>query len=81
VVEELGDDSALLGFHASFKMWTQGHTKTPRDVAEAALANVVKDKAEAAYARSDFFHKRRKLLECWDFFISKCNVNIISHSS
>jgi hypothetical protein len=49
-------------------MWTQGHTKTPRDVAEAALANVVKDKAEAAYARSDFFHKRRKFLKRWDFF-------------
>jgi hypothetical protein len=67
VVEELGDVSALLGFRTSFKMWTPGHTKTPRDVAEAALANVVKDKAEAAYARSDFFHKRRKFLKRWDF--------------
>jgi hypothetical protein len=63
VVEELGDDSALLGFHTSFKMRTQGRTKTPRDVAEAALTHTVKDKVEAAYARSEFFDKRRTLME------------------
>ena len=29
----------------------------------AALAHVVKNKAEAAYARSDLFEKRRALME------------------
>jgi hypothetical protein len=46
-------------------MWIQGYTKTPSDVAKAAFAYVVKDKAEAEYARSDFFDKRRKLMESW----------------
>ena len=32
---------------------------------EAALAHVVKNKAEAAYARSDLFEKRRALMENW----------------
>ena len=32
---------------------------------EAALAHGIKDKAEAAYARSDLFDKRRQLMEAW----------------
>jgi hypothetical protein len=31
---------------------------------------VVKDKSEAAYARSDMFEKRRKMMESWDSFLS-----------
>ena len=32
---------------------------------EAALAHRIKDKAEAAYARSDLFEKRLALMESW----------------
>ena len=32
---------------------------------EAALAHSIKDKAEAAYARSDLFDKRRMLMDAW----------------
>ena len=32
---------------------------------EAALAHVVKNKAQAAYACSDLFEKRRALMESW----------------
>ena len=32
---------------------------------EAALARLVKNEAEAAYARSDLFEKRRALMESW----------------
>ena len=32
---------------------------------EAALAHVAKNKAEAAYARSDLFEKRRVPMESW----------------
>ena len=31
----------------------------------AALAHVIKNKAEAACARSDLFEKRRALMESW----------------
>ena len=37
---------------------------------EAALAHVVRDKAEAAYARSDLFEKRRKLMEQWAVYLA-----------
>ena len=32
---------------------------------KAALAHVIQNKAEAAYARSDVFEKRRKMMESW----------------
>ena len=37
----------------------------PRELAEAALAHVLKDKTEAAYQRGDLFEKRRKLMRGW----------------
>ena len=32
---------------------------------EAALAHVVQNKVEAAYARSDLFERRRRLMDDW----------------
>lgn len=65
----LGFEVDVHGFRTSFKTWAQERTNTPRDVSEAALAHVVKDKAEAAYARSDFFEKRRRLMERWAIYV------------
>ena len=36
----------------------------------AALAHVVKNKAEAAYARSDLFEKRRALMQSWSEYLT-----------
>ena len=57
------------GFRSSFRDWC-GETGQPRDVAEQALAHVIKNKAEAAYARSDLFERRRTLMEEWARYIS-----------
>ena len=70
LTKELGYDVDVHGFRTSFKTWAQERTNTPRDVSEAALAHVVRDKAEAAYARSDFFEKRRKLMDSWCRFLT-----------
>ena len=40
-------------------------TDRPREVIEAALAHVVPNKVEAAYARSDLFERRRRLTDEW----------------
>ena len=37
---------------------------------EAALAHVVRNKAEAAYARSDLFEKRRALMQSWSEYLT-----------
>jgi hypothetical protein len=65
LVKELGFEADVHGFRTSFRTWAQEKTNFPREVAEAALAHTIKDKAEAAYARSDVFDKRRKMMEAW----------------
>ena len=57
------------GFRSSFRDWC-GETGQPRDVAEQALAHVIKNKAEAAYARSDLFDRRRALMEAWARYVA-----------
>ena len=38
-------------------------TDHPREVIEVALAHVVRKRVEAAYARSDLFERRRRLMD------------------
>ena len=53
------------GFRSTFRDWAAEHTAYAREVAEAALAHVLKDKTEAAYFRSDLFEKRALMLADW----------------
>jgi integrase len=61
-------DLTVHGFRSTFRDWTRETTGTPREVAEAALAHVVGDKTEAAYARGDLFSKRVRLMSDWAKF-------------
>lgn len=70
LVKELGFKADVHGFRTSFRTWAQERTNYPREVAEAALAHTIKDKAEAAYARSDLFEKRRKMMESWAGYLN-----------
>ena len=53
------------GFRSSFRDWAAEETTHPREVIEAALAHVVMNQTEAAYARSDLFERRRRLMNEW----------------
>jgi len=53
------------GFRSAFRDWAGNETHFAREVAEAALAHVIGDKAEQAYRRSDALEKRRALMEAW----------------
>lgn len=53
------------GFRSTFRDWAGETRPEGRDVVERALAHTIKDKAEAAYARSDLLEKRRPLMEAW----------------
>ncbi len=53
------------GFRSSFRDWAGNETEFSREVAEAALAHVVGDKAEQAYRRGDALDKRRQLMDAW----------------
>lgn len=58
------------GFRSSFRDWAGEATHHPREVIEFALAHVISDKAEAAYARSDLFEKRRLIMVDWSDFLA-----------
>ena len=77
LVNELGFDVDIHGFRTSFKTWCQERTNTPRDVSEAALAHSIRDKAKAAYARSDLFQKRRGLMERWAAYLSETSNQVV----
>jgi integrase len=53
------------GFRSTFRDWAGETRPEGREVVEAALAHTVRDKAEAAYARSDLLEKRRPLMDAW----------------
>ena len=57
------------GFRSSFRDWAAEETDHPREVVEAALAHVVRNPVEAAYARSDLFERRRLLMDEWAAYI------------
>ena len=58
------------GFRSSFRDWAAEETDHPREVAEAALAHVVKNKVEAAYRRTDLFERRRRLMDDWACYLA-----------
>ena len=58
------------GFRSSFRDWAAEETDHPREVIEAALAHVVQNKVEAAYARSDLFERRRRLMDDWAAYVA-----------
>ncbi|MYB05124.1 MAG: tyrosine-type recombinase/integrase [Gemmatimonadetes bacterium] len=65
LLKTLGIGAVPHGFRSSFRDWAAERTDAPHAVMEAALAHAVRDKAEAAYARSDLFERRRVLMEQW----------------
>ena len=58
------------GFRSSFRDWASERTDHPREVIEAALAHVVQNKVEAAYARSDLFERRRLVMNDWSAYLA-----------
>ena len=65
LIKELGLAAVPHGFRSSFRDWAAERTSTPREVVEAALAHTVQNPTEAAYARSDLFERRRRLMDDW----------------
>ncbi|MFP6700035.1 MAG: integrase arm-type DNA-binding domain-containing protein [Alphaproteobacteria bacterium] len=58
------------GFRSAFRDWCAEATNTPREVAEACLAHVVRNAVEAAYARTDHLVRRREVMDSWAEFLA-----------
>ena len=72
-----GIDAVPHGFRSSFRDWAAERTNAPREVAEAALAHVPESQVEAAYRRTDFFEKRRALMEQWAGYLSENDHDVV----
>ena len=70
LLKALGIATVPHGFRSSFRDWAAERTDAPHAVMEAALAHVVRNKVEAAYARSDLFERRRVLMEQWAEYLA-----------
>jgi integrase len=68
--DALGRRITVHGFRSTFRDWCGETQSAPRDVAEAALAHVVKDATERAYARGDLLEPRRALMARWAAYVA-----------
>lgn len=66
----LAKRATIHGFRSSFKNWTLEQSDTPWAVSEAALAHILGNSTEQAYARSDLFERRRALMEQWADYLT-----------
>ncbi len=71
LLRELGIAAVPHGFRSTFRDWAGEETDHPREVIEAALAHVVRNRVEAAYARSDLFERRRLLMDDWARYLAQ----------
>ena len=71
LLRELGVAAVPHGFRSTFRDWAGEATDHPREVIEAALAHVVRNRVEAAYARSDLFERRRLLMHDWSRYLAQ----------
>jgi integrase len=70
VLDRMGVEGATVhGFRSAFRDWAGNETHFARELAEAALAHAIGDKAEQAYRRSDALEKRRALMKAWGQYV------------
>ena len=65
LVRENGIPAVPHGFRASFRTWAAECSDVPCEIAEFALGHVEGSSAELAYRRTDYFEKRRELMQSW----------------
>ena len=81
VLRALGDKKTTVhGFRSSFTDWAAEETDYRKEVVDKALAHKLLDRVEAAYRRTDFFDRRRQLMEDWGAFVMQRATSIAAAS-
>ena len=66
----LAERAVVHGFRTSFRTWASEETNADHAVMELALSHQVGSEVERAYARSDLFAKRARLMGQWGRFVA-----------
>ena len=69
-LRDMGMSCTAHGFRSTFTDWAAEQTSAPGEIRDAALAHAVPSAVEAAYKRTDFFDRRRELMDAWGRFAS-----------
>lgn len=67
----LNETGRMHGFRTSFRTWVQETDAGSWEVAETALAHIIGNQVERAYARSDLLDQRRILMQKWADFVTR----------
>ena len=58
------------GMRSSLRDFLAEKTDAPREIAEHCLGHVEGSQSELAYRRTDYFDKRRGLMEAWGEYLT-----------
>ena len=61
----------LHGFRTSLEVWAAEMTDWPSEIVNHQLAHLEGSETIRAYRRTDYFEKRRLLMEAWDAFVTE----------
>jgi integrase len=81
VLRDAKEPFTVHGFRSAFRDWVADQTNVPGEVAEAALAHAIPNAVEAAYRRTNFMEKRRKLMDAWAAYCSGGQSNVVRLAS
>ena len=73
-----GIETTPHGLRSSFRDWSAEKTDVPREICEFALAHVEGSASELAYRRTDFFDKRRELMERWGEYLTSADSSSLT---
>lgn len=59
------------GMRSSFRDWAAECSDAPREIAEMCLAHVEGSAVERAYRRTDYFERRRDMMQQWSDFLKR----------
>ncbi len=69
-----GIDATVHGMRSTFRDWCSEQTSFPHAAVEKCIAHTIKDKAEAAYARSDLLDRRREIMDAWEKYVGSGEI-------
>ncbi len=73
----LADRATVHGFRTAFRTWAAENTNADHAVMELCLAHHVGTAVERAYARSDLFDKRRRLMDQWAAYLAGGSAKVV----
>ena len=70
LLRDNGIETTPHGVRSSFRDWAAEMTDVPKEISEYALAHIEGSASELSYRRTDFYAKRRELMEGWAAYLT-----------